>query len=369
MDGTPDPNFVAGALSDEDRITWLRLIRSRRVGPATFRRLLAETGSAAAGLEALPEIAAEAGVRDYRTASRSAAEAEYRAGRKLGARLLCLADPEYPALLRTAPGAPPVLWALGKTQLAHRRAIAVVGARNTSSLGLRFTRQIAADLGAAGVTVVSGLARGIDAAAHRAALPTGTVAVQAGGLDVVYPRENADLYEAIARDGLRLSELPLGVAPQARHFPQRNRIIAGLAAATLVIEGAARSGSLITAKEAADLGREVMAVPGNPLDVRAAGCNNLIRDGAALIRDATDVLDILDAMADAPPTPDITAPIGIPGDIKERILDALGPTAIEEDALLRDLGLPSGTAMSHITVLELEGRVERQPGGMIALRV
>lgn len=365
----------AAPLTDDERLDWLRLIRSRRVGPTTFHRLLGEHGSARAALAALPEVAAAAGVSRYEACPHDRAAAELAAGRKAGFRLLCSADPDYPVLLKAIDGAPPVLWALGDTRHAHPRCIAIVGARNASSLGTRFTRKLVQDLGQAGVTIVSGLARGIDAAAHAAALDTGTVAVQAGGLDTVYPQECAALHDDIARAGLRLSEQPLGLIPQARHFPQRNRIIAGLAQATLVIEGAARSGSLITAREAADMGREVMAVPGNPMDPRAGGCNALIRDGATLIRSAEDVLDVLDQLDTAtraaqPPLPlPEPTPQDTPDDLSNRILSLLSPTAIPEDALIRDVGLPAATVTPQLVALELQGRIARHPGGMLALSV
>jgi len=284
-------------------------------------------------------------------------------------KLIAHADPTYPEALRHIPDPPPLLWTMGDLSLLNRPAIAIVGARNASSLGVRMTRKLVTDLGAEGITVVSGLARGIDAAAHTAALTTGTIAVQAGGVDVVYPRENATLHDDIATQGLRLSENPLGLIPQARHFPQRNRIIAGLAQATLVVEGALRSGSLITARDSAELGREVMAVPGSPMDPRAAGCNALIRDGATLIRSAQDVIDSLPKPVqphiDTPQQP--TLPFTPPDQITATILNLLGPTAVAEDSLIRDVGLPAAEITPHLTALELEGKILRQPGGMLAL--
>lgn len=231
------------------------------------------------------------------------------------------------------------------------------------------TRKLTADLGAKGFSIVSGLARGIDAAAHSAALSTGTIAVQAGGIDVVYPRENASLHDDIAQQGLRVSENPLGLVPQARHFPQRNRIIAGLAQATLVIEGAFRSGSLITARNAGEMGRDVMAIPGSPLDPRAAGCNALIREGATLIRSAEDVIEAIgDPKKPAPPTPEQPSlPFVPPEHIASRILELLGPTAVAEDALIRDVGLTAAEITPHLTTLELEGKIQRHPGGLLAL--
>ncbi|WP_188671924.1 DNA-processing protein DprA [Neptunicoccus cionae] len=356
-------------LEQTDRLDWLRLIRSRRVGPVTFYRLLGEHGTAAAALEALPGIAAEAGVRDYIPFSHKAAYDEMAAGSAMGLRMVCFNETDYPQALRQMPDPPPVLWLRGNIALCQTPAIAIVGARNASSLGTRMARLLARDLGEAGYTIVSGMARGIDAAAHDAALPTGTLAVQAGGIDVIYPKENTSLFEEIAKVGLCLSEHPLGLVPQARHFPQRNRIIAGLAEATLVVEGALRSGSLITARDAGDLGREVMAVPGSPMDARAAGCNALIRDGACLIRSAQDVIDALQR-----PTPPDTAsrgeavsPAPPPEQIGKRILDLLGPNAVAEDCLIRDLGLSAAHLTPVLTRLELEGKILRHAGGFVAL--
>ena len=289
--------------SEAGRLDWLRLARSRRVGPATFIRLLREYGSAGAALEALPRIAATAGVGSYAAVSRAEAEAEVRAAETAGARALLLGAPDYPGLLATIADPPPLLWALGDPRLAARPVVALVGARNASALGCRMAARLAAELGQAGFVVASGLARGIDASAHRAALATGTIAAQAGGVDDIYPPENAALAAEIAGAGLRLSEMPMGHAPRAQDFPRRNRIVSGLALGVVVVEGAARSGSLITARNALDQGREVMAVPGNPMDGRAGGCNQLIRDGATLVRSATDVLEALAARRWARPGP------------------------------------------------------------------
>nr|WP_245866824.1 DNA-processing protein DprA [Kandeliimicrobium roseum] len=274
-------------------MVWLRLLRSRRVGVSTFFRLLRECGSAADALDALPSIARAAGVDDYQPCPAAVAAAELRAGRLAGARLVAYGAPDYPAALLGLSDPPPLLWALGDLALLGRPAVALVGARNASSLGTRMARRLAADLGAAGHVVVSGLARGVDAAAHLGALKTGTIAVMAGGVDVVYPAENAVLAQEIAETGLRLSEQPMGLQPLARHFPRRNRIVSGLSRAVVVVEAAAKSGSLITARDALDQGREVMAVPGHPFDARASGCNMLIRDGALLVRGADDILAAL----------------------------------------------------------------------------
>lgn len=257
----------------QDPLLWLRLIRSRRVGPASFHKLLAEHGDVEAALAALPQVARAAGVENYALCPIEVVRHEWATGRALGAQLLLWGQPGYPLPLMDLPDAPPVLWGQGDIGLLARPMVALVGARNASSLGLRMTRRLALGLAEAGQVVVSGLARGIDAEAHQAALQGGTVAVQAGGVDVIYPQENAALAGEIARAGCLLSEQPMGLAPQARHFPQRNRIVSGLARAVVVVEAAARSGSLLTARNALDQGREVLAVPGHPFDARAAGCN------------------------------------------------------------------------------------------------
>ena len=295
----PSTHPLLPPTTEDDRVSWLRLLRSRRVGPATFYRLMAEQGSAAAALDALPGIAQAAGVADYRPCPEAVARAEMRTAHGAGARLLTVADPDYPPLLCQIEDAPPLLWAMGDMALLSAPAIAMVGARNASSLGLRMARGLAADLGRAGQVVVSGLARGIDAAAHAAAHDqSGTIAVMAGGVDVLYPPENATLARAMLDGGgLLLSEQPMGTRPQARHFPRRNRLISGLCRALVVVEAAAKSGSLITARSALDQGREVLAVPGHPFDARAAGCNMLIRDGARLVRCADDVIEALPACA------------------------------------------------------------------------
>lgn len=287
----------------EDDLSVLRLIRSRRVGPATFHRLIAEHGSAAAALEALPAIAAAAGIERYAACPESVAAAELAAGARAGARLVRIDSPDYPVLLSHIPDAPPVLWMRGDLSATARPMIAVIGSRNASSLGLRMARGLARGLAEAGVAVAAGLARGIDTAAHETSCEAGTIAVMAGGIDVIYPAENRALAERICETGCLLTEQPPGLEPVARHFPARNRIVSGLCAGVVVVEAAHRSGTLITARYAGDQGREVMAVPGHPLDARASGCNALIRDGATLIRNSVDVLaaiglDGQDAAAD-----------------------------------------------------------------------
>lgn len=372
---TPPPT------TDDERLDWLRLLRSRRVGIATFRRLLSEHGSARAALRALPGVARAAGVEGYTPCPEGVAAAEYRRGLAAGARLIARGEPAYPALLLDLADAPPLLWALGDAGLLARPAIGIVGARNASSLGLRMARALAQGLGEAGLVVVSGLARGIDAEAHRASLPTGTVAVMAGGVDRVYPEENAGLAAEIAAQGLRLSEHPMGLEATARHFPSRNRIVAGLARALVVVEAAERSGTLITARQAGEAGREVLAVPGHPMDPRAAGCLGLLRDGATLVRSVDDVLEALAALpmlaaparpVARPPEPEAKAsPKAHPAPggegLRGRIVARLGPSPLAEDQLIRDLGLAARDVSPTLMDLELEGRVLRQPGGLLAL--
>ncbi len=365
--------------TEDDRLSWLRLLRSRRVGVSTFFRLLGEHGSARVALEALPEVAAGAGVRDYRPCPPDVAAAEFQAAARAGARMVCIGSPDYPALLAEIADPPPFLWVRGEGAILARDLVALAGARNASSLGLRTARALAGALGEAGFAVVSGLARGIDTAAHRAALETGTVAVLAGGVDVIYPAENATLVEEIlAQGGALVSEAPMGLQPQARHFPARNRIVSGVARGLVVVEAAAKSGSLITARAAAEQGREVMAVPGHPFDARAGGCNMLIRDGARLVRGADDVIEAL-PLADAP-APQGELPFELPepppekrslretADLHGQILARLGQAPLAEDQLIRDLSAPAGQVAPVLTDLELEGRIRRQPGGLLSLR-
>ena len=383
------------------RLAWLRLIRSFRVGPTTFHRLMAEHGSAEAALAALPGIAASAGVSIYNPCSVAQAEREMADARRIGAQMICHGSAAYPATLLDLPDAPPILWVMGDASLLARPMVALVGARNASSLGLRMAKKLAASLAEAGYVVVSGLARGIDGAAHEASLSHGTVAVMAGGVDVIYPAENATLAGRIAAEGLRLSEQPVGLEPQARHFPMRNRIISGLSSAVVVVEAAARSGSLITARDALDQGREVMAVPGHPFDGRAAGCNILIRDGATLVRDAADVMEALAAQhilprhgpaatpnqtpdrpgetartvvrsaacaTAQPPVAQAYSPRSLQdiSELHSRILARLGPSPLAEDQLIRDLAIPAAFVAPELLNLELDGQIIRQPGGLLS---
>lgn len=363
----------------DDRLDRLRLVRSRRVGAVTYHRLMAEHGSARAALEALPGIARAAGVEAYEVCPLGVVQSELKQGRALGARLLVHGEADYPQALMDIPDAPPVLWATGNLSLLNQPAVGMVGARNASSLGVRMARRLGAGLSEAGFTVISGLARGIDAAAHEAALEGQgkTVAVMAGGIDVIYPPENAALAAAIDAAGCRISEHPPGLQPQARHFPLRNRIVAGLGRAVIVVEAATKSGSLITARAALDYGREVMAVPGHPFDARASGCNILIRDGALLVRGPQDVLEALGAPCEAQPEPEMRLP-PLPGPtapqraLKEvallhsMILNRLGPSPLAEDQLMRDLNVTPAQLAPELLTLELDGRIARQPGGLLA---
>jgi DNA processing protein len=374
---------VTQAAERDDPADWLRLIRSRRVGAVTFHRLMGEHGSARAALQALPELARAAGVEGYEVCPLGVAQAEIKAGRACGAQLLLWGGPGYPAGLMDLADAPPVLWTRGDTGLLQRPMVAIVGARNASSLGLRMARRLAEGLGASGQVVVSGLARGIDAAAHEAALATGTVAVMAGGVDVIYHEENADLAAQIAAKGCLVAEHPPGLQPQTRHFPLRNRIISGLSRAVVVVEAAARSGSLITARDAADQGREVLAVPGHPFDARAAGCNMLLRDGATLVRHVGDVTEALglargaglqtgaadplapEAGALPGPVP-VRRTLGEMADLHGQILARLEPSPLAEDQLIRDLAMPPSLLAPALVSLELEGRILRAPGGLVS---
>lgn len=361
--------------SEDDQFTRLRLLRSRRVGIATYQRLLIEHGTAQNALEALPEVARAAGVSNYIICSEAIIDTELKMARNIGARLVEKGTLDYPAALADLSDAPPFLWVLGDSRLLKRPMIAMVGARNASSLGTRMARRLAGDLGAAGYVVVSGLARGIDAAAHLAALDSGTIAVQAGGVDTIYPAENAELARNLGKNGLRISEQPMGLQPMARHFPARNRIMSGLAQATIVVEAAAKSGSLITARDALDQGREVLAVPGHPMDARASGCNMLIRDGATLVRSAQDVVEALAPLA-ATQQPELS--LVIPeapqkdnrslretADLHSQILSRLGPSPLAEDQLIRDLGRPAAKITPALVELELDGSIDRAPGGLL----
>ena len=366
------------ALSDAERLDWLRLARSENVGPITFLALLDRFGSAAAVLDALPALARRGGRRrPIKVCSRAAAEREFEALAGLGGRTIALAEPAYPEPLAAIPDPPPVLAVRGRADLLLTDSIAVVGARNASANGLHFAERLAADLGAAGLTVVSGMARGIDARAHAGAVETGTVAVMGGGVDVVYPKENRSLFERLLAEGVVVSEAPLGTVPMGRHFPRRNRIIAGLSRGVVVVEGAARSGSLITARLALEQGREVLAVPGSPLDPRASGPNRLIRQGATLVENAGDVLEALaeggrsvlgETRQRWPSEPEFGTPEEdeAPADARETVAQLLGPSPVPVDMLVRQSRLTPAMVATILLELELAGRLERHPGNRVS---
>ena len=369
-------------LDDEQRIDWLRLSRSENVGPVLFHQLINRYGGAAAALDALPELARRGGRgRAPRIYPRHRAEADIAAAARLGARFVARGEAGYPPLLRHVEGAPPLLCIRGRAELAEAPAVAVVGARNASAAGLKFTRMLAADLGRAGYVVVSGLARGIDAAAHEAALATGTVAVLAGGIDHVYPRENAALMEAIAKRGLLLTEMTPGTAPRADFFPRRNRLVSGMSLGVVVVEAAMRSGSLITARLAGEQGREVFAVPGSPLDPRAAGTLRLLKQGATLVSEALDVLAALPPHAarplpDAAPLRETLTPDGghpapqpedtPPAELRQRILALLGSGESDLDDIIRESAAPPGLVLAAVMELELAGLVTQPAPGRLA---
>jgi DNA processing protein len=340
-------------------------------------------GSAAAALDALPRLSSRVSVM-----TRGEAAAELAAIERLGGRLVCWGEPLYPPSLAEVEDAPPVLTVLGRAEMLQAPIVAVVGARNASANGRRLARQLAAGLGEAGIVVVSGMARGIDAAAHLGALDTGSVAVVGGGVDVVYPEENRGLYDALSRDGAIIAELPCGTEPLARHFPRRNRIISGMALGVVVVEAAAKSGSLITARFALEQNREVFAVPGSPLDPRSRGANDLIRNGATLTETAADIVGQLGPLLQgAPPPPAAAAqprlphlgpraPIVSPAPVLplsedsaiELIVEKLSPTPVAVDELVRQCQLSAAAVATLLLELELAGRIERHPGNLVSLR-
>lgn len=365
-------------LALSEKIAWLRLIRSENVGPVTFFRLLDHFGSATAALDALPRLARRGGRSGpVRVASQETAEREMAALDAIGAHLLARDEPGYPPLLRHVEDAPPLISVLGHPTLLGKAAIAVVGARNASAAGRRLARDIAAELGRGGLLVVSGMARGIDAAAHQGALATGTAAVLGGGIDVPYPRENEALYVDLKERGVLVSEVEPGTAPLARHFPRRNRIISGIARGVVVVEANLRSGSLITARIALDQGREVFAMPGSPLDPRARGTNGLIRDGATLTESAEDVLRVFGTRR-IPPLGEPQTPAFPTASPKEAggpdidraraaIIESLGPVPVTVDELLRNGQFSPAVASAVLLELELAGRLERHPGNQVSL--
>lgn len=360
-----------------DDLAKLRLIRSPNIGPVTYAQLIRRFGSAGAAIAAIPDLATRGGGRAPRLAEPRMIEAEARAVERLGGRHLFLGDAAYPPLLAAIETAPPALIVRGDAGLFARHPIAMVGARNASAAACRFARELAHDLAAADHAVVSGLARGIDTAAHIGALGAGaggggTIAVIASGIDIAFPPENAALQARIAAEALLITEQPPGTEPLARHFPQRNRIIAALALGTVVVEAAPKSGSLITARLAAEAGREVMAVPGSPLDPRAQGANALIREGATLVQTAADVIEALGPidtrMVRAPSEEYRAAPPTDASDAdRQRVTALLGPVPVSVDELIRQSGLAPAVVAMVLLELDLAGRLTRHAGGRVSL--
>ncbi|MGI9415446.1 MAG: DNA-processing protein DprA [Hyphomicrobiales bacterium] len=367
-------------LNHEERRDWLRLMLSENVGPATFRALIERYGSAGDALEALPALSAKGGLRRaIRICSEDRAETHLARAAQLSARFVAVGETGYPSLLAHVDDAPPMICIRGRPEILERPCFAIVGARNASALGRKFARTIARDLGQAGFTIVSGLARGVDTAAHEASVDIATAAVLAGGIDNIYPPENADLHGAIAEQGLLISEHPPGTQPQAQNFPRRNRLISGMSYGALIVEAAKRSGSLITARLALEQNREVFAVPGSPLDPRAEGANKLIRDGATLVRCADDILEVIAPVLDQtvrgtaphlsePPPETPPAAEGEPSHkARAKLMELLGPAPADIDDLIRESKLDTGTVLTILLELELAGTIERLPRNKVAL--
>ena len=359
---------MSAGLCAAERLAWLRLARAETVGPVAFAHLLRRHGSAAKALDALPGLVARGS--PPRIPSQAQALAELEAGEALGARLLCAGEPDFPERLAALDPAPPLIWARGRPELLSLPSVAVVGARIASAAGQRFARALAKDLGEAGYVVVSGMARGIDGAAHEGALKTGTVAVLAGGIDDVYPPEHAGLYDRLIQQGCVVSEMPIGRRAQAKDFPRRNRLISGLCEGVVVVEAELRSGSLITARLANEQGREVFAVPGSPLDPRSRGTNDLIRQGAVLCEGIDDVLRELQGSLPrrrpAPPTPMPEIPDDEIDALREKIAALLSPTGVSRDELVRITGAPAAVVAGALVELSIAGRAELRPGDMAA---
>jgi DNA processing protein len=347
------------------------LVRSPGIGPVTYRQLIARFGTAASALDAVPDLARRGGGAAPKLFTRDQAEREIDRVDKLGARYLVLGQGLYPRLLAELEDAPPLLMAKGDLKLLERQSVAIVGARNASAAACRFARGLAHDLGGEGLAVVSGLARGIDSAAHDGALETGTIAVIAGGIDAFYPPENEERQRTIAERGIVIAEMPPGTEPRARHFPYRNRIIAGISIGTVVVEAAPKSGSLITARLAAEAGREVMAVPGSPLDPRAQGCNQLIRDGATLVQTAADVAEAIRLPTSSVQSPPARFELSEELNGEEALGDIeglLGPSPVPVDEIIRLSGASSGAVQMALLELDLAGRLDRHAGGKVSLR-
>ena len=365
----------APLLTDDQRLDWLRLTQSENVGPATFRQLINRYGSATAAIDALPELSQRGGLsRPLKVYPVERARRDLENAARAKAQFVAPGESGYPALLRHIDGAPPLLCIKGNPTWADFESVAIVGARNASAIARKFARQLAAELGEAGYLIASGLARGIDTAAHESALERGTAAVLAGGIDHIYPPENEALHHAIGAKGLLITEMIPGAVPRAEHFPRRNRIISGMSRAVIIVEAAMRSGSLITARLANEQGREVFSVPGSPMDPRCEGTNKLIRDGATLLTKAQDVIDALRDMPYSPggdvfleseaeePLPETDV-----RDARARIHGLLSPSAIDIDDLIRESALPANIVIGVLLELELAGKIQRQARGRVAL--
>ncbi|MDQ3080548.1 MAG: DNA-processing protein DprA [Pseudomonadota bacterium] len=354
-----------------DLLDRLRLIRTPGIGPIAFRQLLLRFGKASAALEAIPDLARRGGGSAPRIYAIASAEREIAAVEALGARFLSIGQGLYPRSLAELENAPPLMTVKGRLELLEQPMVAIVGARNASAAACRFARGLAHELGREGVSVVSGLARGIDSAAHDGSIEAGTIAVIAGGIDIAYPPENAARQQDIAARGLLIAEMPPGTEPRARHFPYRNRIIAGLSAGTVVVEAAPRSGSLITARLAGEAGREVMAVPGSPLDPRAQGCNQLIRDGATLIQNAADVIEAVRPSLGQVASPFVpfeqAEPVDAERDLRGLIECLLGPSPVAVDEIVRQSGASTGAVQLILLELDLAGRLDRHAGGKVSM--
>jgi DNA processing protein len=366
---------VSRALTDEQRLDWLQLARSENVGPRTFVNLLGHFGSAGMALDALPDLAQRGGAsRAIKIYPRDAAVRELEAARRMDVAFVALDEPDYPEWLQAIHDPPPLIALRGERSVLAMPMVAIVGARNASAAGARFAERIAHDLGQAGFAVVSGLARGIDGAAHRASLTTGTIAVLAGGHDRIYPPEHEDLLNSVLEHGAAISEMPLGWEPRAHDFPRRNRLISGLSLGVVIVEAAKRSGSLITARFALEQGREVFVVPGSPLDPRAEGSNGLLKQGAVVTTEAADVISVLQPMIErsvrrSVEEPERSPPPSPPGDdgARARIVSLLGPTPVSIDDLIRLSGQPASVVRITLLELEIAGRLTWQPGGLVAL--
>ena len=370
----PVPELSAG-----ERLAWLRLSRTENIGPVTFYQLIAQCGSASAALDALPDIARRSGrKKPVSIPAPGVVEREYESLQRFGGTLIAACEAAYPLPLSALEDAPPLISVAGDPAWLRRPAVAVVGSRNASLNGRRFAEHLGRELGRAGQVVVSGLARGIDTAAHAGALETGTVAVVAGGLDIVYPPENEKLFDAIRERGAVVAESPFGQHPFAQSFPRRNRIISGLSAGVVVVEASPKSGSLITARMAAEQGRDVYAVPGHPMDPRAAGPNHLIREGATLVRDAADILESLrdfsGGLRDGGHQRFVTESESVDfenvvsldrGDARAQLEGHIGFTPVPIDALIRACALPAGVVQGTLLDMELAGEVQRLPGSRV----